>query len=122
MSALGQAIRTRRRALNLSQTQVGKLASLATSHICQIETGKSMPGVEALQAIAKALDVPAGDFMAAVQTKADVDLRDRFAGLALHAMLSNPNTEGANAGANGLSVFPGYAYEWADAMLKARAV
>ena len=47
-------------------------------------------------------------------------LRDYFAAKALAAMLSNSDKEGANRGAQGLEVFPVYAYEWADAMLEAR--
>lgn len=47
-------------------------------------------------------------------------LRDYFAAKALAAMLANTNKEGSNCGAGGLSVFPVYAYEWADAMLAAR--
>lgn len=49
-----------------------------------------------------------------------MSLRDYFAAKALAAMLANPNKEGCNCGAGGLRTFPGYAYEWADAMLKAR--
>jgi len=47
-------------------------------------------------------------------------LRDYFAAKALSAMLANSEKEGANRGGSGLAVFPRYAYEWADAMLKAR--
>lgn len=50
-----------------------------------------------------------------------MSLRDYFAAKALAGMLANPNKEGANCGASGLGVFPRYAYEWADAMLKARS-
>ena len=48
-------------------------------------------------------------------------LRDEFAMAALGAMLGNESKEGFHCGANGLTVFPKFAYEWADAMLKARA-
>lgn len=47
-------------------------------------------------------------------------LRDYFAAQALASMLANPDKEGAKRGKAGLMFFPGYAYEWADAMLKAR--
>ena len=47
-------------------------------------------------------------------------LRDYFAAKALAAMLANPDKEGANRGNNGVDLFAGYAYEYADAMLKAR--
>lgn len=46
--------------------------------------------------------------------------RDYFAAQALAAMLANPNKEGNNRGAGGLKRFPVYAYEYADAMMKAR--
>jgi hypothetical protein len=49
-----------------------------------------------------------------------VTMRDYFAIKALAAMLANPDKEGAKRGKAGLLFFPGYAYEWADAMLKAR--
>ena len=49
-----------------------------------------------------------------------MSLRDYFAAKALAAMLANPNKEGSKCGVRGLSVFPRYAYEWADAMLAAR--
>lgn len=47
-------------------------------------------------------------------------LRDYFAAKALAAMLANPDKEGANRGRNGVQLFAGFAYEYADAMLKAR--
>ena len=50
-----------------------------------------------------------------------MSLRDYFAAKALAAMLGNSDKEGANRGAQGLKVFPTYAYEWADAMLSERA-
>jgi len=51
---------------------------------------------------------------------AGMTLRDYFAAKALAAMLANPNKEGSNCGRGGLKLFPEFAYEWADAMLKAR--
>lgn len=47
-------------------------------------------------------------------------LRDYFAAKALAAMIANPDKEGVNKGAGGLKWLPVFAYEWADAMLKAR--
>lgn len=117
MSALGEAIRTRRRALNLSQRNLGERASLATSHICQIEKGKSMPGVEALAAIAKGLDVPVGDLMHTVTPKTNplvVDLRDWFAGQAMVGLLMRPGSINLKQDAQ-------FAFMVADAMLKARS-
>ncbi len=48
-------------------------------------------------------------------------LRDYFAAKALAAMLANPDKEGTKRGKAGLMFFPGYAYEWADAMLAVKA-
>ena len=47
-------------------------------------------------------------------------LRDYFAAKALASMLANPNKEGSNCGHNGVALFARFAYEYADAMLKAR--
>lgn len=52
---------------------------------------------------------------------AGMTLRDYFAAKALAAMLANPDKEGANRGRNGVALFAGFAYEYADAMLLARA-
>ena len=49
-----------------------------------------------------------------------MSLRDHFAGVALAAMLANPDKDHSSRGKAGLKKFPGYAYEWADAMLRAR--
>ena len=120
MSALGEAIRTRRRALNLSQRALGERASLATSHICQIEKGKSMPGVEALAAIAKGLDVPVGDLMHTVTPKTEplvVDLRDWFAGQEL-AKVDCVSVCGEPSEYARLAT---HCYRMADAMLAARS-
>jgi len=54
------------------------------------------------------------------QSSGGMTMRDYFAAKAMAALLANPNKEGCNRGAGGLKTFPGYAYEWADAMLKAR--
>jgi len=48
-------------------------------------------------------------------------LRDELAGKALAAMIAQPDKEGANRGANGVHTLAAWAYEYADAMLKARS-
>lgn len=49
------------------------------------------------------------------------DLRDKFAGIALGAMIGNTDKDGNTRGKKAVSVLAMYAYEYADAMLAARA-
>ena len=49
------------------------------------------------------------------------DLRDKFAGIALGAMIGNTDKDDVSRGRAGVDIFPDYAYEYADAMLTARA-
>lgn len=53
---------------------------------------------------------------------AGMSLRDHFAGLALAAMIGHENKDGWNRGKSAVPVLAGYAYEYADAMLRARKV
>jgi hypothetical protein len=53
-------------------------------------------------------------------TDGGMSLRDYFAAKALAAMLANPDKDARKRGASGLDYFPAYAYEYADAMLRAR--
>jgi len=123
MSALGQAIRARRRELDLTQAELSKATGLAGSHICQIETGKSMPSVEALQVIAKALNVPSGNFMAAMTSKSDAGLLDKFAGQAMQSLIlrlaGGPGIGNDHDGL--LTHLAGEAFAMAKAMMKVRA-
>ena len=47
-------------------------------------------------------------------------LRDYFAAKALAAILANPAKEDCLRGVSGLTCYPKYAYDWADAMMAAR--
>ena len=49
------------------------------------------------------------------------DLRDTFAGIALGAMIGNTDKDGHTRGKKGVPVLANYSYEYADAMLAARA-
>lgn len=49
-----------------------------------------------------------------------MSLRDYFAAKALAAMISKDNKDGVNCGASGVPTLAAWAYEYADAMLKAR--
>lgn len=51
---------------------------------------------------------------------AGLSIRDHFAGLALVALISHPNKDGDKRGKHGVPVLAGFAYEYADAMLRAR--
>jgi len=48
-----------------------------------------------------------------------MDLRDWFAGQVLKSLINNPNKQ--VYGAQTLKTYPKYAYEFADAMMKARS-
>ena len=62
--------------------------------------------------------LPNGEF---IHGRSGMSLRDHFSGLALAAMIGNPNKDGANRGKSGVPVLAGFAYEYADAMLKVRS-
>jgi len=50
----------------------------------------------------------------------DQDLRDHFAGIALGAMIGSTDKDGNTRGKKAVPVLAMYAYEYADAMMKAR--
>jgi hypothetical protein len=47
-------------------------------------------------------------------------LRDYFAAKALAALINHPNKDGENCGAKAVPTLAKFAYEYADAMIKAR--
>lgn len=49
-------------------------------------------------------------------------LRDEFAMAALSALISHPNKDGDKMGAKGVPILAKFAYEYADAALKAREI
>jgi len=55
-----------------------------------------------------------------IKSQDGMELRDWFAGQALIGMLSCDNRDYKNKGANGVKNLTKYAYEYADAMMKAR--
>lgn len=55
--ALGQRIRTARKAKSLSQETLGEMCSVSTAHIGHIERGTRIPSLEALFKISCILDV-----------------------------------------------------------------
>jgi ribosome-binding protein aMBF1 (putative translation factor) len=55
---LGQAIRAKRRKLELSQEKLAEKAGLSTVFISRVERAKESPSVDSLVKIARALNVP----------------------------------------------------------------
>ena len=55
--ALGMRIRSAREKKHLTQEELGEMCSLSTAHIGHIERGTRTPSIDALCAIAKALNV-----------------------------------------------------------------
>lgn len=54
----GRALKLLREKRKLKQKDLAKRAALDASYVSQIENGKRIPGTAAVEAIAKALDVP----------------------------------------------------------------
>ena len=57
-SVIGPQIRKLRKARGLSQEQLAEAADISTSHLSDIETGRTNFGVDILARIAAALEVP----------------------------------------------------------------
>lgn len=129
MSQLGQIIHMRRRELRMTQAALAKAAGTVNTHICQIETGKSLPSVPLLEAISEALQLPANSLIGHVEKpKAPglVELRDYLAAKALPNIYSTAMVDAADG--SGLFSDPDWriglaldAYAMADAMLVARS-
>ena len=61
---LGAAIRTRRKQLNLTQSDLANSAGINRSHLSLIETGEQRPSKRTLNEIARALQTTADDLTA----------------------------------------------------------
>lgn len=70
VKALGTAIRDRRRLVGISQTELGTRAGLHRTFISRVERGASNLAIDALFAIADALDVQATDLLSVAQARA----------------------------------------------------
>src|SRR5690554_6423451 len=62
-AAVGDRIRTRRRELGLTLTDVAQRTQLSKSFLSQVEIGKSWPSVNALAQISAVLDLPTRDLV-----------------------------------------------------------
>lgn len=61
---LGETIRTRREAADLSQEKLAELADLSRNYIGEVERGETNVSIEALVRLAKALRVRVRDLVA----------------------------------------------------------
>lgn len=68
----GKAIKTIRAAKNLDQKELARLANLNASYISLIESNQRAPGPAALEALAKALQVPLYLLMLLASDKEDL--------------------------------------------------
>jgi transcriptional regulator with XRE-family HTH domain len=55
---IGEKIKKLRKELNLSQTNLARLAKLKSPTICQYEKGKRIPTMNSLRALSRVLNVP----------------------------------------------------------------
>ncbi len=61
---LGQTIRARREAIDMSQEKLAELADLSRNYIGEVERGETNVSIEALAAMAKGLRVGVRDLVA----------------------------------------------------------
>ena len=75
MDTLGARLRRLRENKKLSLRKLGEMAHLSHSFIADIESGRSNPSIDTLNALAKALDVPVTELIgeSANQSTADID-------------------------------------------------
>lgn len=66
-SAFGAAVRAARTKRGVAQEVLANMAAIERSHVGKIERGEHMPTLAAVLKIAVALDLPAGDLVAAAQ-------------------------------------------------------
>lgn len=66
-SAFGAAVRAARTKQGVAQEVLANMAVIERSHVGKIERGEHMPTLAAILKIAVALDLPAGDLIAAAQ-------------------------------------------------------
>lgn len=84
---IGQRISQRRRELNLKQFEVEEKAEIGYKYLSNIERGISIPSVEVIIRLAKALDTTPDTFLVGVCSDADDDIKS------VSAILKNLNKE-----------------------------
>lgn len=61
---LTERLRSRRRAMGLTQEQLAERAGLSTNYIARLEIGSSVPSLSTLTRLSKALRIPIQDMLA----------------------------------------------------------
>src|SRR3569832_2030570 len=81
-SELGQAVRLHRERMGLTQLQLGEAIGRSLQAVGNIERGRSLPGLDTLQAIADALQPPLREFFPAADSPQDEASRRTIARIA----------------------------------------
>lgn len=80
--SIGRHIRSRRRALNITQEKLAEIISVTPVHISRIETGSASPSLQTLVDICNALDITVDDLMQDSLPAAQKKLEGRLGELA----------------------------------------
>lgn len=97
---IGSQLRIHRRAAGLNQAELATRVERSTEAISNIETGRSLPAVDTLVALAEALDVGVVDFLPEDDSRASVSanrLKREAEAMALLRGLSDQRLETALA-------------------------
>ena len=98
---IGNRIGARRRFLGIGQEQLGQMVALSKTHISNIENGKSVPSVETIVSLARALETTPNAFLLGVdsdltspdysslvaQIKSCSELEQRFLSITVEAIV-----------------------------------
>ena len=75
--SLGKRIAKRRKQLGLTQVQVNELAGLSDKYLSNIETARSIPSIDVLMRICKALSVTPDYLLAGTLIKENMELSEK---------------------------------------------
>jgi transcriptional regulator with XRE-family HTH domain len=81
-SELGRAVRLHRERMGLTQLQLGEAIGRSVQAVGNIERGRSLPGLDTLEAIAEALQTPLREFFPAQEIPQDEVSRRTIARIA----------------------------------------
>ena len=85
LKAIGDRVRTRRKALGYTQEKLGELADLSTTYIAKLEAGVKTPSLETVIALSQALQIDAGELVGKREASDDFEraknLQTAFDGL-----------------------------------------
>jgi transcriptional regulator with XRE-family HTH domain len=91
--ALGMRIRASRRLSRLTQEQLAERVEKSVQTISSIERGIYLPGLDTLQAIASALNVPVGSLLEDVSTASSRRQQKEFEGTRILQLLSDADLD-----------------------------